>query len=70
MPGYATAVAAFMLELGRRLPRKLVPVAVVVDRRSADTGLVADYKNLSNFNDGLRNASLELGRQFTNSTRC
>ena len=67
MPGYATAVAAFILELGRRMPRKLVPVAVALTAVLLYTGLAADYKNLSNFNDGLRNASLELGRRFTNS---
>ena len=63
MPGYATAVAAFVLELGRRLPRKLAPVAAVVLGALLITGLVADVRIVGGFNDGLRNASLELGRQ-------
>ena len=67
MPGYATAVAAFVLELGRRLPPKLAPVAAVVCAALLITGLVADVRIVGGFNDGLRNASLELGREFTDT---
>ena len=31
------------------------------------TGLVADVRIVGGFNDGLRNASLELGREFTDT---
>jgi uncharacterized membrane protein len=67
MPGYAVAVAAFVVQLGRQLPSKLRPIAALVLVGLLATGIVASVRDLSNFNDGLRNASLALGRQFTGS---
>lgn len=65
MPGYAVALAALFIEIAQRVPRRAAPIAAVVAAGLLAAGLVADYNDLTNFNSGLRNASLALGEQFT-----
>ncbi len=64
MPGYAVAIAALIVEVGQRLQPRWRPLAVVLLAGLLAAGVVYDVNDLGNFNDGLRNASLQLADEF------
>jgi mannosyltransferase len=64
IPGYAVALAAFLLELGRRAGRRGPWPAALVGVALLSPGVVALVNDIGTFTPDLRDASLYLGSSF------
>lgn len=65
LPGYAIALAGFVLELRRRLGARFGAwIAAAAVAALLASGWVADHNELANFNANLRDASLYVGGHF------